>query len=168
MILSRIGFFRCLNLFRQLTRSGGSHPSYVPYIELLRVDQPIFSISMRDCRSKSCSCRRSSRASRVFCPAERPILAHHHASGSVFSRSPPETCRVSPNAFWPRSAGSTTSGRYYAANSSSSFRRRRSGTGSRSSLSLIGGIAGCRASVRAGVSPAGFPSAFCVTLPTNA
>ena len=44
---------------------GWLSPLLRSYTELPRTDQPIFPISTRDCRSKSCSCRRSSRASRV-------------------------------------------------------------------------------------------------------
>ena len=61
------------------------------------------------------------------CPAKRLIPAHHHAFGNAFFRLPPETRRACPTAFWPHSAGSTASGRYYADDRPSSFRLRRNG-----------------------------------------
>ena len=70
-----------------------------------------------------------------------------------FFRSPPGTCRVYRTGSWPGSVGSTASARYYVDDGSSSFCRRRNRTGAASALPTIS-IAGCRASVRTGVSSA--------------
>ena len=76
---------------------------------------------MRCCRNSARGC--GSMASRIYrpcfsacscCRAVRSIPAHHHAFGNAFFRSPPETCRACPTAFWPHSAGSTASDLYDA------------------------------------------------------
>jgi hypothetical protein len=51
---------------------------------------------------------------RIFIAAQRPILARRHASDTVSSRSPRETCRAYLRVFWRRNAGWTTSGQYFA------------------------------------------------------
>ena len=83
--------------------------------------------SITRCRELACKIQRprltASMASRVYrpcfsacscCRAVRSIPAHHHAFGNAFFRSPPETCRACPTAFWPHSAGSTASDLYDA------------------------------------------------------
>ena len=110
-------------------------------------------------------------SARFCCRVERPIPAHHHASDNVFFRSPSETFRICPSAFWPRSAGSTASDQYYADDRPSSFCLRRDGTSARAGSPRIV-IAGFCPSVRAGDALAGFSGAVsraaCVTLPTIA
>ena len=64
---------------------------------------------------------------RFCCHVERPIPQRRHASDNVSFRPPPETCMVCPSVFWPRSAGSTASDRYYADDCPSSFCLRRIG-----------------------------------------
>jgi hypothetical protein len=57
---------------------------------------------------------------------------------------PPQTRRACPTAFWPHSAGSTASGRYYADDRPSSFRLRRNGIGAASGSPIIVDLAGAQ------------------------
>ena len=83
-------------------------------------------------------------SARSCCRAEPLIPAHHHAFGNALFRLPPETRRACPTAFWPHSAGSTASGRYYADDRPSSFRLRRNGIGAASGSPIIVDLAGAQ------------------------
>jgi hypothetical protein len=86
-------------------------------------------------------------SARFCCRVERPIPAHRHASDNVVFRLPPETCRICPSAFCPRSAGLRASDQYYS-DDRSSFCLRRYGAGARvGSLRIV--IRGFCASVSA-------------------
>ena len=83
-------------------------------------------------------------SARSCCRGEPLIPAHHHAFGNAFLRLPPETRRACPTAFWPHSAGSAGSGRYYADDRPSSFRLRRNGIGAASGSPIIVDLAGAQ------------------------
>jgi hypothetical protein len=85
---------------------------------------------------------------RVSCCRVEPLIpAHHHAFGNAFFRLAPETRRACPTAFWPHSAGSTASGRYYADDRPSSFPLRRNGIGAASGSPIIVDLAGAQAAL---------------------
>jgi len=88
---------------------------------------------------------------RSYCHGERPSLARHHACDTVLCPSRAGPCTVCRNASWRHSAGSPASGLCYADDRRPFFCWRRTGTGTCSEWSVIG-VAGCRASARAGVS----------------
>ena len=83
-------------------------------------------------------------SARSCCRGEPLIPAHHHAFGNAFLRVPPETRRACPTAFWPHSAGSAGSGRYYADDGPSSFRLRRNGIDAASGSPIIVDLAGAQ------------------------
>ena len=83
-------------------------------------------------------------SARSCCRGEPLIPAPQYAFGNALFRLPPETRRACPTAFWPHSAGSTASGRYYADDRPSSFRLRRNGIGAASGSPIIVDLAGAQ------------------------
>ena len=71
---------------------------------------------------------------------------HAAALSSACRRRPARAC---PTAFWPHSAGSAGSGRYYADDRPSSFRLRRNGIGAASGSPIIVDLAGAQPRFRA-------------------